>query len=431
MLSRRKFIGLAGGVGAAGAAGGAAAWSTLLRDHVDDAVDQRDGAAPSDATTTIRPATKSRVLVVLQLSGGNDGLNTLVPSDPRYRDARRALAIPEAELVAIGSDAYALHPSLAPLAPLWRSGLVTALQGVGLKDQSRSHFKAMDTWWSATPGSGGDTGWLGRWLDATEPNGAPNPLRAVALGGGSPALVGVDSMPTVVMSPAEFTMRTPRGCDATTLTDAFLATARPLVSDNDVFAAAQQAFPDTVEAIEVLQKVRTQATGQAATAPNAPGRGGQTATALLQSAAGIIEQDIGTQVILVAVNGFDTHADQLDRHAALLTDVGEGVAQFVSRLESAGRAGDVLLITTSEFGRRVAENASAGTDHGNGNMAFVVGSGVAGAKVIGDLGLGALVDGDLPLSIDTRSLYGVALDWLGGPIDEILGGSFDRHDILR
>lgn len=433
MLSRRRFIGLAGGVGAAGAAGGAAAWSTLLRDHVDDAVDQRDatdGAASPDPTTTTQPAKKRRVLVVLQLSGGNDGLNTLVPTDPRYRDARRALAIPESELIAIGSDSYSLHPSLAPLAPLWSGGLVTALQGVGLKDQSRSHFKAMDTWWSATPGSASATGWLGRWLDATEQSGAVNPLRAVALGGGSPALVGVDSMPTVVMSPGEFTMRTPRGCDAKTLTDAFLATARPLAAGNDVFAAAQQAFPDTVDAIEVLQKVRTQATGQAGT-PAAPGRGGQTATALLQSAAGIIEQDIGTQVILVAVNGFDTHADQLDRHGALLTDTGQGIAQFVSRLQTAGRADDVLLITTSEFGRRVAENASAGTDHGNGSMAFVVGTGINGGKVVGDLGLGALVDGDLPLSTDTRSLYGVALDWLGGPVDEVLGGSFDRYGILR
>jgi uncharacterized protein (DUF1501 family) len=371
----------------------------------------------------------------LQGWGANDGHNTLVPPDAGYRDARRTLAIPEGELVAIGSDAYALHPSLAPLAPLWSGGLVTALQGIGLKDQSRSHFKAMDTWWSATPGSASATGWLGRWLDATEKGRDPNPLRAVALGGGSPALVGVNSLPTVVVSPAEFTMRTPRGCDAKTLTDAFLATAQPHVSGNDVFAAAQQAFPDTVEAIEVLQRVRTQATGSPTTtapgAANAPARGGQSATALLQSAAGIVEQDIGTQVILVAVNGFDTHADQLDRQGTLLADVGDGISQFVSRLQKAGRADEVLLITTSEFGRRVAENASAGTDHGNGNVAFVVGSGINGGKVVGDLGLGALVDGDLPLSIDTRSLYGVALDLLGGPIDDVLGGSFDRYGILR
>jgi uncharacterized protein (DUF1501 family) len=294
----------------------------------------------------------------------------------------------------------------------------------------------MVTWWSATPGSASETGWLGRWLDATEPGRQPNPLRAVALGGGSPALVGANSLPTVVLSPGEFTMRTPRGCDSKTLTDAFLATARPMVTDNDAFAAAQQAFPDTVEAIEVLQKVRTQAAGQAGgaptTAPNAPGRGGgQTATALLQSAAGIIEQDIGTQVILVAINGFDTHADQIDRHADLLADVGAGISQFMSRLQSAGRSDEVLLITTSEFGRRVAENASAGTDHGNGNMAFVVGSGINGGTVVGDLGLGALTDGDLPLTIDTRSLYGIALEWLGGPTDEVLGGSFDRFGILR
>jgi uncharacterized protein (DUF1501 family) len=432
MLSRRKFIGIAGGVGAAGAAGGAAVWSTLLRDHVDEAVDQRDqatGAPQSDTATptTAAASTANRVLVVLQLSGGNDGLNTLIPSDGRYRDVRSTLAIPEGDLVAINAAGYSLHPSLAPLAPLWNSGLVTALEGVGLKDQSRSHFKAMDTWWSATPGVASQTGWLGRWLDATENGKAPNPLRAIALGGGSPALVGVSALPTVVLSPAEFSIRTPRGCDAKTLTDAFLATAQPLVAGNDVFAAAQQSFPDTLEAIEVLQKVRTQASGQSATVRN----GAQGATALLQSAAGIIEQGIGTQVILVAVNGFDTHADQLDRQGTLLADVGEGIAQFVSRLRQAGKADDVLVITTSEFGRRVAENASIGTDHGNGNVAFVVGTGINGGKVVGDLGLGTLVDGDLPISIDTRSLYSVALDWLGGPTDSVLGGTFDRYGVLR
>lgn len=432
MLSRRKFIGIAGGVGAAGAASGAALWSTLLRDHVDEAVEQRDQAAdaaqPESASPTTTVNSKAnRVLVVLQLSGGNDGLNTLIPSDGRYRDARSALAIPEADLVAIDATGYSLHPSLAPLVPLWNAGLVTALEGVGLKDQSRSHFKAMDTWWSATPGAASQTGWLGRWLDATEKSKAPNPLRAVALGGGSPALVGMNALPTVVLSPAEFSIRTPRGCDAKTMTDAFLATAQPLVVGNDVFAAAQQAFPDTLGAIEVLQKVRTQASGQSATVRN----GAQGATALLQSAAGIIEQGIGTQVILVAVNGFDTHADQVDRHATLLADVGEGIAQFMSRVQKAGKADDVLLITTSEFGRRVAENASEGTDHGNGNVAFVVGQGINGGKVVGDLGLGALVDGDLPVSIDTRSLYSVALDWLGGPTDAVLGGNFDRYAVLR
>ena len=432
MLSRRKFLGIAGGVGAAGVAGGAAAWSTLLRDHVDQAVQDRDGengatqpGATGSPSTTSRSA--NRVLVVLQLGGGNDGLNTLIPSDARYRDARPTLAIPEASLVAINAAGYSLHPSLAPLAPLWNRGLVTAFQGIGMKDQSRSHFKAMDTWWSATPGASSQTGWLGRWLDATEKNSAPNPLRAVALGGGSPALVGVRSLPTVVVSPSEFSLRTPRGCDATTLTNAFLATAQPLMTNNDVFAAAQQAFPDTIDAINVLQKVRTQAAGQSATVRN----GAQGVTALLQSAAGIIEQGIGTQVVLVAVSGFDTHADQLDRQSDLLADVGAGIDQFVSRIQKAGKADDVLLVTTSEFGRRVAENASVGTDHGTGNVMFVVGNGINGGKVIGDLGFGALVEGDIPVAVDTRSLYSVALDWLGGPTDAVLGATYDRYGVLR
>jgi uncharacterized protein (DUF1501 family) len=193
-----------------------------------------------------------------------------------------------------------------------------------------------------------------------------------------------------------------------------------------VFAAAQQSFPDTIDAIDVLQKVRTQAAGQSPTVRN----GALGVTALLQSAAGIIEQGIGTQVILVAVSGFDTHADQLDRQSNLLADIGDGVAQFVTRIQKAGKADDVLLVTTSEFGRRVAENAS-GTDHGTGNVMFVVGNGINGGKVIGDLGLAALVDGDIRVAVDTRSLYSVALDWLGGPTDAVLGATFDRYGVLR
>lgn len=451
MLSRRKFLGMAGGVGAAGAAG-AGAWATLVRDHAEQAIADRDAGADaaitstSAAPATTAPTNSKRVLVVLQLAGGNDGLNTLVPTDGRYRDARPTLAIDPATVVPINASGYGLHPGLAPIAGLFNSGQIAALQGIGLTEQSRSHFKAMDTWWSATNGAS-DTGWLGRWLDETEGK-SPNPLRAIGLGGGSPALVGKRALPTVVLQPAQFALRTTAGCDAKQLTEALLTTAQPLASGPH-FAAAQQAFPDTVKAIELLQKVRTQASsvpageagervdagGAPATTAPAAARaafGANSATGLLQSAAGIVELDIGTRIILVSVNGFDTHSDQPNRHGALLEDVGNGIAAFLNRIDKAGKANEVLLITTSEFGRRVAENASAGTDHGLAGVQFIAGRGVNGGKVVGDLNLAALKDGDVPLSLDTRSLYAASLDWLGGAdTNRILAGSFDRLGLLK
>ena len=417
MLSRRAFLSLIGGAAATSAAG-AGAWAGLLRERVEDAA----------AIAARGGAVSGRVLVVLQLGGGNDGLNTLVPDDGRYRDARPKLALPEAELVRVQADGFALHPGLAPLATRWDAGRVAAFQGIGQRNQSRSHFKAMDVWWAGTDGSASTTGWLGRWLDATEGS-SPNPLRSISLGVGAPALVGTRSLPTVVLSPSRFALAAPARTDAAAITAAFLATSAPGgAATSDVWLdAARAAIPTTLDAIDLVDRARVDdpdvdlVTGRV---------NENTASALLQTAAGIIELGVGSQVLLVGVNGFDTHSNQLIVHDELLRDVAAGITAFFERLEAAGLADDVLLVTTSEFGRRVAENASEGTDHGFAGVQFVIGSGVRGGRVVGDAGLGALVDGDLPIGIDTRSLYAVALDWLGGPTDEVLGGSFDRYGLI-
>ena len=135
-------------------------------------------------------------------------------------------------------------------------------------------------------------------------------------------------------------------------------------------------------------------------------------------------------MIAVGISGFDTHADQADRHDELLTDIAGGIAAFLDRLDADGNREKVMLVTTSEFGRRVGENGSGGTDHGNGGAQFIFGPDVVGRQVVGEYGLGRLDQGDLPTVVDTRSVYSIALDWLGGPTDEILDGPHDRLGLL-
>lgn len=434
--SRRRFLGAAGGVGVGAVVAGRLAWGSLVGEQVEGA--SPAPGAPGDTGAAGAPAAAAsgrRVLVVVQCNGGNDGLNTLVPiGDGRYADARPTLRVPEADVLALaGTTRYGFHPALAPLVPLWEAGRLAAVDGVGLTGQSRSHFAAMDAWGSGRPGQPLHDGWLGRWLELVD--GSPNPLRAVVLGGAASALTSARTVSTGVLDPAAFTLRTPRGVDAGRIRDAFLATAAPLASDG-ALAAAQAAVPSALAAVDLLARAGSAAAGDGAEGGLgrvAPTGRSSAITDLLGTAAGIIGLDLGTQVVVVVASGFDTHADQLDRHPELLADLATGIAAFHEAVAQAGRADDVLLVTTSEFGRRVAENGS-GTDHGAGGVQFLLGSGVQGRQVVGEADLGALDQGDLRSLIDGRSLYANALDWLGGPTgatDEVLGAPYDRLGLVR
>ncbi len=413
MLSRRQFLLLTGGV-AAGGAVGAAAW-------LEWGGDDRPGAAPSPAPTTAVPTTAvtptttvpatatapDRILVVVQLGGGNDGLNTLVPVDGRYHDARPTLALGEGLLAIPGTQAYGLHPALAPLQPLLAAGHVAAVQALGYQHPDRSHFATLDAWWSGTPGRASTTGWLGRYFDATT-GAAGGPLRAVSLGGGSPALAAEHVRSTVVYSPDSFALHPPAGADGAALRRAWAATAT--------------GAPDAEQAVDVFQHLS--APPASAADPGDEGEVAGDITASLDVAARLIAGGHGAQVIYVNTSGFDTHANQARTHERLLGDLATGIARFEQTLTAAHVDDRVLLMTVSEFGRRVAENGSGGTDHGKAGVQFLVGPMVRGG-VYGEPDLGALDDGDVAAQIDTRSLYTAALEWLGGPADEVLGGSFD------
>ena len=421
-LTRRRFLTMTGGAGLvlAGCSG------TVRGDDVSGdfsslapgSVETPTTPVPADPTPS--PSTVSdagRVLVVVQMGGGNDGLNTLVPSDGRYRDARPTLAIDESDLVSLAGTDAGLHPSLAPLAAFWDRGDLAAMQAIGLPEQSRSHFVALDTWWAGTAASASAGGWLGRWMDATA-DGEPNPVRAVALGGGSPALLGQVSSPAIVQSPD--------GLDLQDRSAAGVVTAafEDMGGGGDgLLGQARAAIPTTLDAIGQLSSALEPVPSAAEYAPTST-------QALFGAAADIVKADLGTQVILVNVGGYDTHANQLATHSLLIDELAAGLALMFEQLTDSGDDERVLAMTYSEFGRRVAENGSAGTDHGKGGLAFLLGRGLDGGRVVGDVDFGRLDDGDVPIDVDARSLYVNALNWLGGPTEEILGGAWDSYGLV-
>lgn len=407
MLSRRQFLGLSGGA----AVTGAAAWAGLLH--------ERTTTKPTSSTSSNAPANLERVLVVVQLSGGNDALNTVIPHDGRYHDLRPTLAIADDKLVALkNAPTVGLHPALQPLVSLWDAGQLAVLPQIGFAADSRSHFESLAAWWTASPEHRETTGWIGRWLDATG-TADDNPLAAIALGGGAvPALRAEHAQSTAVNDLTGFRLMAPRSLDGARLAKAFAATAGPVSSDPNQ-AQAQAAVVAATRAVDVLSK---------ATAPADDGSGDLTQG--LAAAANLITMDLGTRVFLVSASGFDTHANQSAEHERLLGDLATGVSSFFTALDKSGDADRVLLLTTSEFGRRAQQNGSDGSDHGHGGVHFVAGRSVRGG-LHGDIDLGALADGDLAAAVDTRSLYAAGLDWLGGPSAELLDGHTDTYGLLK
>lgn len=430
LVERRRFL-QALGLGSVAAAAGVVGYAQVTKSDPKAAAatvsgGSSDGLTSSAPSTTAPPvATPSgqRTLVVLELNGGNDALNTLVPEHGRYRDGRPSLALPEGDLLELaGLSTHGLHPSLAPLASIWNAGNLGIVAGVGFDGASRSHFQAMD-WWSA--GSAGSTqaGWLGRWRDAAHPDEA-NPLHAVSLGGRSRSLRAFTGTATVVESPPDFALRVPRGGDADRIDAALTAISVGAASESaNWLDAAHVAGADARDAAERFA-------GLVDAAGSVPSnRRSQSVTELMKTASQLIQADLGTRVIVVSTRGFDTHANQLTTHAALLSDVATGVGALLTEVEAAGRGDDVLVMTTSEFGRRVDENGSGGTDHGRAGVQFLAGKSIAG-RLVGHHDLDHLTNGDLTPSIDVRSLYGTALDWLGGPTTDVLGRAFDDLGLL-
>ena len=364
-----------------------------------------------------------RVLVVVNLQGGNDGLNTVVPFGmPAYYKYRPTLAVSQNDVLRIDAT-VGLNPALAPLKAMYDQGRVAIVQGVGYPQPDFSHFRSTEIWQTAAPKTYASTGWLGRYLDAAKLP-SENLFNAIAI---------ADVLPEALISErtdvAAIAQLDGYGLQSDRSKTVGRAAFHDVVDDDDLpFRSPYLAQVAQIEdhAQRGAEELPHLVAGYvpAATYPGTPiGRS-------LELAAQIVGTKIGTRVIYVQLGSFDTHTFQKATQDRLLADFANAMSAFYTDLAAHGNDGRVLTMTFSEFGRRVGENASRGTDHGTAAPAFVIGP-VAGGLYGAHPSLDDLDNGNLRFTTDFRSLYATVIEkWLKRPASGLLGGDFPQLPLL-
>jgi uncharacterized protein (DUF1501 family) len=398
--------------------------------------------AQNSPAPTSRRNDSDPILVVIQLAGGNDGLNTVIPyeADPYYQ-LRPRLAIPKDRVLRL-KNGFGLHPNCTALKDLFDAGRMAIVHGVGYPNPNRSHFVSMDIWHAGDAPGRRHSGWLGRYFDAqykgSDP--PPEPIRAIALMTESPlALQGDKFAPLSFRNADALQRRGPRNDPAAeeafeqlnNIDGRFSEVGSPVAQFLQRAALQAQLGADDIREATGHSSRRRRA--GARRTGDEPRRGGNSALhQQLQSVAGMIAANLPTRVYYLSHGGFDTHSGQLGPHGNLLTQFGEAVKAFLDRLAADGLLDRVLVLTFSEFGRRVQENASGGTDHGEAAPVFLFGSRVRPGLHGEFPDLRRLNRGDLAHTVDFRRIYASILrDWLKVPPAPILGPSFGPLAVIN
>ena len=377
------------------------------------------------------------ILVVLQLAGGNDGLNTVVPvGDDDYRRARPTLGLRDDQVLKLGQkEKVGLHPSLAGLAKFYEEGGLAVVQGVGYPNPNRSHFRSTEIWATATDeNKASSTGWIGRYFDNA--CGGCDAAAGITLGSQTPQAFSAQS-PKGVLVEAAGGKRRRLGADGEPEADGSMTMAM----DGEVEegpaggSIGDIAGPSgKINALDFLERTEmdVQVTQKEIAAASKRGKNGVpypgswlgNQFALISR---LIAGGMKTRVYYVSQGGYDTHTGQANAHERLLREMGDAVTAFLADLKAQGNLGRVTLMTFSEFGRRVRENASGGTDHGAAAPLFLAGGGIQ-AGLLGkmpSLAARDLEDGDVKFNVDFRSVYATVLEkHLGVKADPILGRAF-------
>ncbi len=395
-------------------------------------------AATTGQVTTGKDGT---ILVVLQLAGGNDGINTLVPfGDDAYYKARPKIALPAKDILRI-SDYAGLHPKLSGLRSLYGEGCLGMVQGVGYPNPNRSHFRSTEIWQTASESEQIlSEGWLGRYFDNCC-QGADPATVGVAIGGQTPQAFASKTPKGVAFSNPEQFRYMKEAANDPAAADQFMrqinqppASEHSSLSENAGGSIGMLPGPADMDGstVEFLQRTALDAqmssdrileiTRKTKSTVNYPSSQLGNSLNLVSR---LIAGGLPSRVYYVSQGGFDTHANQVPAHDRLIGDLDAALSAFVADLKAQGNLGRVLVLSFSEFGRRVAENASAGTDHGAAAPLFVLGGGVKPGLYGAYPSLTDLHDGDLKFSTDFRSVYATALErWLGVPSEVVLGKKF-------
>ncbi len=373
---------------------------------------------------------KDPVLAVLSLSGGNDGLNTVIPyANPLYRDFRPTLGIPEGQIIPI-NDELGFHPTMGPLKKFWDEGKLAIFLGVGYDNPSYSHFRSMDIWHTCEPDKIGTEGWLGRVLKEIDPR-ADNVLTGVNFGRGLPRALVMEGVPVASVGNLE-TYGLLTGIEGENQRNQAL----------DVFGRMYSPAMGRGAVLDYIHSTGTNALKGAdilATAPDKYTSNVEySATAVGQYMKNIAQTHLagfGSRVLYTTspYNSFDTHANQASLHSGLWADVSNNVETFLQDLKEHDAGDNVMLLLFTEFGRRITDNGS-GTDHGAGGVAFVIGDHVKGG-LYGEypsLEPGQQEEGgNLRYSMDFRSIYTTIVeDWFRMDANPIVGGSFEKVSFL-
>ncbi len=373
---------------------------------------------------------KDPVLAVMSLSGGNDGLNTIIPyNDPHYRDYRQSLGIPEDQIIPI-TDQLGFHPALAALKKYWDEGHLAIIQGIGYPNGSLSHFRSMDIWATCEPDELGLTGWLGSVIQDVDPNGE-NVLTGVNFGRGLPRSLAKEGVAVASVGDlGSYGLLTEIGAEAqrTEALDLFGRMYAPAIGQGAVDDYIRRTGIEALKGADILTTAPGMYRSEVEYASSAIG-------GYLRDMAQVHNAEFGTRVLFTTApyNIFDTHANQAVGHANLLQDVAVNVDSFMTDIRQLGKSDNVTLFFYSEFGRRAMDNGS-GTDHGTGGVAFVLGDHVKGG-LYGEypsLEPNKLEDGgNLQHNVDFRSVYTTLLDqWMGLDAKAIVGGNFEPVPFL-
>ncbi len=367
---------------------------------------------------------KPPVMVILQLTGGNDFMNTLVPyNNPVYYDARPTVVIPQDTVLPI-NDTLAFNPNAAPLKEMFDDGKVAIVQGIGYQNSSRSHFRGMDIWHTCEPDKIGTEGWVGRAIRDLDPK-KENVLTGVNFGRGLPRAMALAGTPITSVGDLDnvgLMTGIEEEARRNLALDLFKKMYSPAVGTGPVMEYLAQTGSDVLTGADILKKAPESYTSEVEYADNPIAKS-------LKDVARVHLGGLGTRIFYTAHAGYDHHANELKTHPGLLRDLSGAIMDFFQDLRDHDAADEVSMLVFTEFGRRMRDNGS-GTDHGSGGGAFIIGENVKGGLYAEYPSLNPsdwLKGEDLDWKIDFRGIYGTMLDqWMGLDSVPIVDGQFEQ-----